>query len=506
MTVPFWPLFAVDVGGALAMIVLSFLSLATAVKLRRSDPESLLWIYLFWVCVGLAGFSLSRSVGHIARQMLLLADRGDLWEALRPYSGAVNTFMFIALAAVTLFFERVWKTAERIARDRRALRRAHGELLAVNRDLERLAEERARALAYSERQYRRIFEVARDPIAVLDAAGAIREINPAGAKLLGGGEDAAIRLRGRPLMRFLARPDAWREIAAAIDSRGFVQNLELELKRPDGTTFPALISAVRDREEAHAGAAVHLIARDIEERRRLQEQMAQADRLASIGQLSAGIAHEINNPLGVILGYTQLLLRGEPPGSDRFRDLKTIEKHVRHCKSIVEDLLKFARRSEPKQEKVDIHRTIEEVLHFFGQNAGDERVRLEVDFDRRIPEVRVDDKKIRQVLLNLLMNARHAVGGEGTIRVTTRWHEAEGRLAVAVADDGCGIEEKDLPFIFDPFFTTKPTGEGTGLGLSVSYGIVRRHGGEIRVESRPGEGAVFTVLLPVEGPSPEEEP
>lgn len=505
MTVPFWPLFAVDVGGSLAMIALSFLCLKTARHLRRADPESLLRIYLFWVCMGLAGFSLSRAVGHIARQGLWLAGREDLWAALRPYSSAVNTLLFVALAAVTLFFERVWKATERIARDRQALRRAQAELLEVNRELERLAGDRARALAFSERQYRRIFEVARDPILILDPDGTIREINPAGAKLLGGGEEAAGRLRGAPLAHFLARSGAWRDIGAAIERRGFVQNLELELRRADGVLFPVLVSAVRDRENGGEGATVHLIARDIEERRRLQEQMVQADRLASIGQLSAGVAHEINNPLGVILGYTQLLLRGEAPGSERHRDLKTIEKHVRHCKAIVEDLLKFARRSEPKQEKVDIHRTIEEVLHFFGQNAAGGRIRLESDFDRRIPEVVVDEKKIKQVLLNLLMNARHAVGGEGTIRVVTRWREGEGKLAVAVEDDGCGIEEKNLPYIFDPFFTTKPTGEGTGLGLSVSYGIVRRHGGEIRVESRPGRGSVFTVVLPAAGAPAEEE-
>ncbi len=506
MTVPFWPLFAVDVGGSLAMIALAFLCLGTASHLRRADPESLLRIYLFWVCAGLAAFSLSRAAGHIARQGFLLAGRDDLWALLRPYSSAANTLLFVALAAITLFFERVWEATERIARDRRDLRRTRAQLVEVNRELERLADERARALAFSERQYRRIFEAARDPIAVLDLDGTILEINPAGAKLLAGGEEAAGRLRGVPLARFLVRPEAWGEIGAAIARRGFVQNVELELRRTDGALLAVLVSAVRDREGAGDDATVHLIARDIEERRRLQEQMAQADRLASIGQLSAGVAHEINNPLGVILGYTQLLLRGETPGSERHRDLKTIEKHVRHCKAIVEDLLKFARRSEPKQEKVDIHRTIEEVLHFFGQNAAGGRIRLLSDFDRRIPEIVVDEKKIKQVLLNLLMNARHAVGEEGTIRVATRWLEQEGKLAVAVEDDGCGIEDKDLPHIFDPFFTTKPTGEGTGLGLSVSYGIVRRHGGEIRVESRPGKGSVFTVVLPVAGGPVEEEP
>jgi signal transduction histidine kinase len=250
-------------------------------------------------------------------------------------------------------------------------------------------------------------------------------------------------------------------------------------------------------QEPHGFAfSIHLQIRDIQERHQMQEQMAQADRLASIGQLSSGVAHEINNPLGVILGYTQLMLRSEPGDSERFKDLKTIEKHVRHCKSIVEDLLNFARRSEPKKEKVDIHKTIEEVLGFIGQNIGSSRIEFQTDFDRSIPPVVVDDKKIKQVLINLLMNARHAVGNKGTIRVSTIRRDADGKLEIQVTDNGHGIEEKHLKHIFDPFFTTKPTGEGTGLGLSVSYGIVKKHGGEIRVKSKPGEGSTFTVVLP----------
>ena len=229
----------------------------------------------------------------------------------------------------------------------------------------------------------------------------------------------------------------------------------------------------------------------------IREQMAQADRLASIGQLSSGIAHEINNPLGVILGYAQLMLRNEPESSDRRRDLKTIEKHVRHCKTIVEDLLNFARRSEPKKEKVDIHKTIDDVLGFIRQHSGSNRIDFLTDYDRRIPAMVLDEKKIKQVLINLLMNARHAVGDAGEIRVATAYSPSSRQATIQVADNGYGIEARHLQHIFDPFFTTKPTGEGTGLGLSVSYGIVKKHGGEILVESKPGEGSTFTVVLPV---------
>ncbi len=237
--------------------------------------------------------------------------------------------------------------------------------------------------------------------------------------------------------------------------------------------------------------------RDIEKRHTIREQMAQADRLASIGQLSSGIAHEINNPLGVILGYTQLMLRGEAADSERHHDLRTIEKHVRHCKAIVEDLLNFARRSEPKKEEGDIHKTIDEVLGFIGQHTGSGRIDFKKDYDRRVPALMMDEKKIRQVLVNLLMNARHAVGDGGEIKVTTAYLPESRQVEIKVRDTGYGIEEKHLQRLFDPFFTTKPTGEGTGLGLSVSYGIVKKHGGEILVESKPGEGSTFTVVLPV---------
>jgi signal transduction histidine kinase len=275
-----------------------------------------------------------------------------------------------------------------------------------------------------------------------------------------------------------------------------VLNSEVVLQRRNGAGMHALISAGLDQEPHGFAFSIHLQIRDIQERHQMQEQMAQADRLASIGQLSSGIAHENNNPLGVILGYTQLMLRSEPSDSERFKDLKTIEKHVRHCKSIVEDLLNFARRAEPKKEKVDVHRTIEDVLSFIRQSSGSGRVDFQTDFDRRIPPVVLDEKKIKQVLINLLMNARHAVCAHGTIRVSTARRFAEGQLEIHVSDDGYGIEEKHLKHIFDPFFTTKPTGEGTGLGLSVSYGIVKKHGGEIRVKSKPGEGSTFTVVLP----------
>jgi len=236
---------------------------------------------------------------------------------------------------------------------------------------------------------------------------------------------------------------------------------------------------------------------DKEQKKLMENQMAQADKLASIGQLSAGIAHEMNNPLGIILGYTQLLLRDENPRTEQYKDLKTIEKHVKSCKSIVEDLLSFARSSKPEREVINIHEAIDDVLNFIVQHSDLAKVEIIKDYDIIIPPILINERKIKQVFMNLIMNAKHAVGKTGSIRVITKLNRSKNRAFIKVIDTGYGIEKKNLSRIFDPFFTTKPTGEGTGLGLSVSYGIIKNHDGEILVESRRGKGSTFTVVLPV---------
>ena len=229
---------------------------------------------------------------------------------------------------------------------------------------------------------------------------------------------------------------------------------------------------------------------------RHEKQMAHADRLASIGQLSSGIAHEINNPLGIIQGYTQLLLRTEPADTQRHNDLSTILKHAKNCKAIVEDLLNFARRSKPTAEVVNIHEVIDDALVFLAHRSKTPAVEIQKYYQDNIPSLRIDEKKIKQVLINLVMNAKHAVGEKGQISIHTNYDPGADHVCISVKDDGYGIEPKNLKRIFDPFFTTKPTGEGTGLGLAVSYGIIKSHGGDIEVDSTPGSGTEFRVLLP----------
>ncbi len=496
------PIWTVDFFGSILMILLSFLCLRLVFRLKQRDPGNVVWTYLLWFCLGLAGFAISRSAGHMLKDILIVTNRNHVWSTIRPFSGAINTFMLVLVAAVTLFFERTWNIYQQILKDKQVLLQTHNELLYMNQNLEQLVTERTEALAVSEHKYRRIFEISKDIIMVTRKDGTITDINPSGLEMLGNGKQETPP-KGRKLATFLKSED-WQKLIDEIDEHGSIYNAEVDLMRHDDTPRRSLVSASMDRGRPGQEDSIHYLIKDIEQRRLMEQQIAQADKLASLGQLSAGVAHEINNPMGIILGYTQLLLRDEAPDSEKHSDLKIIEKHVKNCKAIVEDLLSFARSSKTEEKAHKIHEVIDEVLNFVQQHAEVEHLKIIRKYDQQAPAILLDEKKIKQVFINLIMNAEHAIGDEGTIEIQTNYNQPSNAIHVRVSDTGHGISRQNLKRIFDPFFTTKPTGEGTGLGLSVSYGIVQNHGGEITVDSHPEKGSTFTVILPLKNQNKDE--
>lgn len=496
MIVSFLPILLVDLIGSIMMIVLSLLCLRLIFKLRKTDPNNLIWTFLLWLCLALTCFAISRSAGHILKNILVLSGYRSIWQIIRPFSGGINTITFIVAGAVTLFFERIWKTYQLILKDRKELHITRDKLLYLNENLEKMIDERTQALVVSEYKYRQLFEVSRDMIIVTGKDGRILNLNPSGCHMLGL-ECTQENINKRYVQEFLAGKKRWAAIMSTIETKGSISSDEYVMHTSDGVSLRTLFSASPAKGAVGEEDSIYIFVKNIEKRRLMEAQIAQADKLASIGELSSGVAHEINNPLGIILGYSQLLLRNESKASPLYEDLKTIEKQVENCKTIVEDLLRFARTSPPRKETNDIHQLIEDVLKFLQPHFDPNKITITKNYDREIAPMLLDEKRIKQVIMNLIMNARHAIGDSGTIEVATRTAPYRHKISIIISDTGHGIEKKYLPRIFDPFFTTKPTGEGTGLGLSVSYGIIKNHGGTISVNSRPGKGSTFTIDLPV---------
>jgi two-component system NtrC family sensor kinase len=235
----------------------------------------------------------------------------------------------------------------------------------------------------------------------------------------------------------------------------------------------------------------------------LDERLLQSQKLAAIGELSAGIAHEINNPLAIIrqeAEWMQLLLK-----KLEGRDLKEIAElegsvqqivqQVDRCTEITRNLLDFARKRDPVIQAVEVNRVIEDMTRLVEKEAKHNNITIVRQYDQELPVILSDAPQLRQVILNFLTNATHAIGKDGVVTITTRL-AGDQEVDIVIRDTGCGIPEENLGKIFDPFFTTKPAGKGTGLGLSICHGIIQRLGGRIAVVSRVGQGTEFTITLP----------
>jgi signal transduction histidine kinase len=236
------------------------------------------------------------------------------------------------------------------------------------------------------------------------------------------------------------------------------------------------------------------------ERGKLEAQLIQASKMSSIGEMAAGVAHEINNPIAVILGFTELLLERFPEDSKEFKILKTIERQGDNCKRIVENLLAFSRIPRKATTETNVAGHLQRALSMAMNALLVNKVDLDTKIEKDLPKVNGDGRQLEQVYLNIVNNAVAAMDGGGVLTVSA--HRSDDQVCISFADTGHGISTRDMNRIFEPFFTTKETGEGTGLGLSVSYALVKKFGGDIQVESQTREkgkepGTTFTVMLPV---------
>lgn len=290
--------------------------------------------------------------------------------------------------------------------------------------------------------------------------------------------------------------ESYEDYTELIPSQGwsttFVVHASMEALESLGFLFLVLIS-LRVQE------ARYTIARQKEQLDVANRQLLQAAKLASVGELASGMAHEINNPIGIILGRADYVLTTEKNLSPEIReDLKVVKNQAERVANTVRGLLTFARPSSLRMERVNLKKVVEHAIALETPRCRTSQVEIQRSLPGTLPFIQADPDQLQQVLVNLMNNAIDAMPRGGRIAISIVNADDE-KLAVNISDTGSGISEEDQTRVFDPFFTTKAPGKGTGLGLAVSYGIVRDHGGEIRVNSSLGKGSTFSIVLPVRG-------
>jgi len=285
---------------------------------------------------------------------------------------------------------------------------------------------------------------------------------------------------------------------------GKLNSIQFNVVNKAGEEIPFQLSAAliydgKGQEIASVGIFTDLRSR-MRMEKKLQEthlQLVSSEKLASLGKLAAGIAHEINNPLGGILIYSSLMMEDLPEEDHKRQDLARIVQEAGRCKDIVKSLLEFARQTEQKMEPTDINRAINDGLFFLVNQALFHNIQINKKLDPFLPFVRGNASQLKQVFMNIIVNAAEAMQGNGTLTIATFPNSDRKSVSIEFTDTGEGIPEENLTRIFDPFFTTKDVGKGTGLGLATSYGIVKDHGGKISVKSKVGEGTTFAIELPI---------
>ncbi len=499
-----------DMVGSLIIIIFSFLSLRYAYLLTRQQPDNFLWGFLFYFCMTLAVFAISRAMGHLVKQVLFIGGNHDHWKVIAPLAGGFNTLLMTSLAAVTIYYHKgiegfraIETKAKSLKSTNEELKQTGARLHEMNVRLEEMVENRTKELSASEKKFRNFFVNSKDMVYFCDASNRLVNMNASGLEMLGYPFSNPPTLN---LHDIFFNEDTLDEYYKVILSRGYVEDLEVDFKRADGTVVNILLSANAVYNDDGEFTGCEGIAKDLTRVKTMMAQLASSEKMASVGQMAAGVAHEINTPLGVILGYSQLLMDDFPADTEEGESLEVIERQTKACRKIVADLLKFSRQSESSRENISINELLTDVLAVTEHSLNMNHIKVHQSFSEKLNAVIGDTEKLRQVFINLINNAYHAMeGNEGGDLFISTLNQQDGQSIIAtIRDTGHGIPENIQNNIFDPFFTTKPVGKGTGLGLAVSYGIIKEHEGVIKVESpvideHSGEtmaGTAFHIILP----------
>ena len=352
-----------------------------------------------------------------------------------------------------------------------------------------------------------------DGVMAADRKGKILIFNDAAAEISGYSVDEALKTLN---IRDVYPEDGAYEVMRKLRNDNFggqgkLQSCQVDVLRKDGQRIPISLNAAIVYENGDEVATVgffHDLRETLQIQKELEQtqvQLLQAEKMASLGKLAAGVAHQINNPLGGIILFAGLMLEEYDLEEAAREDLNRILRDAERCKDTVKELLEFARQTRHEMRPLDINEAIVRTLFLLENQTLFQNIEIMRQLDDGIPPVRGDSQQLNHLFMNIILNAAQAMQGSGKLTVSTKRGPNDNRAHIAIADTGPGIPPDVMPQIFDPFFTTKEEGEGTGIGLSLVYGIVENHGGTIRAVNREPNGTCFFIELPLSTPEDEED-
>ncbi|MBM4328944.1 MAG: PAS domain S-box protein [Deltaproteobacteria bacterium] len=350
-------------------------------------------------------------------------------------------------------------------------------------------------LQSTELKYRELLENIHEGAFVSDPGGRVMDCNQAFLNIVGYSRDEFLNMNY--YRDLFLNPDDVREFRRLFTRYGQIKDYELQVVRKDGTIRHVSMSGYAGRNNEGELISYQGLMRDITEGHRLRNQLVQSERLSAMGKMASQLAHELNNPIYGIMNCLELLKDAVAEQHARRKYLDLAYNECKRTSGLLIKMLKFFRPDEEKKVETDINKLLEETLLFYEKQFMNLNIRVKTEFQPDLPRIMGVESQLKQVFINMIINANTAMPSGGELRVASRLESVSEVVAVEIQDTGVGIKPEHLDKIFDAFFTTKKEVKGVGLGLSVCYGFIREHGGRIDVESEPGKGTKFTIYLPV---------